>query len=155
MSNEERFTAEEWHRRLAVSLFNETWTYIEKPDRTPAETDRMIHMAHASRYHWEQVGKPINLGRGEWQVSRVHAISGHADTAIYHGMRYLQILEENGIGDWDVAAACEAIARGYMVAGDSEKTTEYLAKAREACKNIKDSDDLKVIEKDLETIQVP
>jgi hypothetical protein len=40
------------HRRLGVALFNHTWTLIAKPDRTPAETDEMIHAAHASRYHW-------------------------------------------------------------------------------------------------------
>ena len=155
MSTEERFTAAEWHRKLAVSLFNETWTYLDKPNRTPAETDRMIHMAHASRFHWEQVGKPVNLGRGEWQVSRVHAIAGHADAALYHGMRCLEILQENEIGDWDVAAACEAIARAYMVAGDSEKTAEFIAKARQACESIKDPDDRDVVLKDLETIRVP
>jgi DNA-binding transcriptional MerR regulator len=59
------------HRRLAVDLFNHTWTLIEKEERTPAEIDEMIHSAHASRYHWSKVGTGANLARGEWQVSRV------------------------------------------------------------------------------------
>jgi hypothetical protein len=41
----------------AVDLYNSTWTLLEKPDRTPAETDEMIHRAHASRWHWARVGR--------------------------------------------------------------------------------------------------
>jgi hypothetical protein len=60
-------------RRLAVDLFNHVWTLLDKPDRTPAEDDEMIHAAHASRFDWAEVGAPVNLVRGEWQVSRVYA----------------------------------------------------------------------------------
>ena len=35
----------EQHRRLGTDLFNVTWTLLEKPDRTPAEIDSMIHAA--------------------------------------------------------------------------------------------------------------
>src|SRR3954468_10384571 len=54
------------HRRSGVDLFNYTWTLIEKADRTEAETDEMIHAAHASRWHWARAeGSTIaNLGRG-------------------------------------------------------------------------------------------
>ena len=51
------------HRQLAVDLFNHVWTLIETPDRTPMQDDEMIHAAHASRYHWGEVGKPQNLAR--------------------------------------------------------------------------------------------
>ena len=64
------------HRRLGVDLFNFTWTLIEKADRTPAETDEMIHAAHASRYHWSKAGTNANLGRGEWQIARVYSVLG-------------------------------------------------------------------------------
>ena len=42
------------HRRLGVALFNHVWTLLEQPDRTPAQTDEMIHAAHASRCHWSR-----------------------------------------------------------------------------------------------------
>ena len=53
-------------RRMAIDLFNGVWRLLEKEDRTVEEDDRMLHMAHASRYHWEQVGTAANLSRGEW-----------------------------------------------------------------------------------------
>jgi hypothetical protein len=58
------------HGGLGAALFNRTWELIGKEDRTPADDDRMLHMAHASRYHWGEVGSAANLVRGEWQCSR-------------------------------------------------------------------------------------
>jgi DNA-binding transcriptional MerR regulator len=59
------------HRRIGTDLFNLVWTLLETPARTPAQTDEMIHAAHASRHHWSLGGEPANLSRGEWQCSRV------------------------------------------------------------------------------------
>ena len=36
------------HRRLGVDLFNEVWRLME----TREDDDRMLHAAHAMRYHW-------------------------------------------------------------------------------------------------------
>ena len=62
----------EVQRRLAVDLFNEVWTLLDNPSRTAEEDLWMIHAAHTSRFHWEAVGGPVNLARGEWQCSRVY-----------------------------------------------------------------------------------
>ena len=43
-------------RQLATDLFNHTWELLELTDRTPDQDDEMIHAAHASRYHWGEVG---------------------------------------------------------------------------------------------------
>ena len=95
-----------------------TWTLMEKEDRTRDEDDAMLHMAHASRHHWGQVGTAANFGRGEWQCSRVYALLGRAEPCLHHAQRYLDICLENGIADWDLAFAYEALARGHAVAGD-------------------------------------
>ena len=100
------------HRALAVDLFNHVWTLLEMPSRTPMQDDEMIHAAHASRHHWGVVGEPANLARGEWQCSRVYSVLGRAEPALWHARRCLAICEEHGIGDWDIAFAWEAIARG-------------------------------------------
>src|SRR5204862_6157437 len=70
-------------RALAVGLFNHVWTLLETPDRTVEQDDEMIHAAHASRYHWGEVGEKVNLARGEWQCSRVYAVLGRADPALH------------------------------------------------------------------------
>src|SRR5207247_1686951 len=55
----------QWHRRMAVQLFNSTWDLMAKKRRTKDEDDRMIHMAHASRYHWSVVGGPKEADKEE------------------------------------------------------------------------------------------
>lgn len=79
------------HRRLAAHLFNLVWTLMEKPDCTQAENDTMLHAAHASRYHWEQVGTTVNLAWGGWQVSRVYATLRRVEPAGFHAQRCLEI----------------------------------------------------------------
>ena len=76
----------------------------------------MIHAAHASRYHWGEAPecKPENLARGEWQVSRVYTVVGFPEAALRHARRCLDICEEHGLGDWDLAYAYEAVARGVQ-----------------------------------------
>lgn len=122
------------HRRLGVDLFNHVWTLIENPDRTIEQTDAMIHAAHASAHHWSQVtgAGPEHAARGEWQCSRVYAVLGRAEPALWHARRCLEICEANGIGDWDLAFAYEAMARALRVAGDTAESARYLVLAREA-----------------------
>ena len=139
-------------RQLAVDLFNHVWTLIETPDRTQMQDDEMIHAAHASRYHWGEVGKPENLARGEWQCSRVYALLRRAEPARWHARRCLALCEEHGIGDWDVAFAWEAIARAEAVAGDRAAVDKALGRARELGAAIAEDEDRELLLSDLATI---
>jgi DNA-binding transcriptional MerR regulator len=141
-------------RKLAADLFNHTWTLLEKHDRTAAEDDEMIHSAHASRYHWGEVGvgEPVNLARGEWQCSRVYAVLGRAEPALWHARRCVAINEAGGHADWDIASAYEAMARAHLVAGDLAETAAWKARATAALDGIADKDDRDLIEGDLATL---
>jgi hypothetical protein len=139
-------------RQLAASLFNHVWTLMEKTDRTRAEDDEMLHAAHASRHHWAQVGGAENLARGEWQVSRVYCVLRRGEPALYHAQRCLDICQANGIGDWDLAFAYEALARASAVAADTASCERYLAQARAASEHIRDQEDRDQLQKDLATI---
>ena len=142
------------HRQLGVDLFNSTWTLLEKADRSPAETDELIHRAHASRWHWGQVGEPVNLARGEWLCSRVYSVLGRGEPAVWHARRCVEIDEAAGNGDWDIASAYEAMARALLVAGDRSGAAQWKAKATAALLGIAEADDREVIEKDLAGIDV-
>ncbi len=144
------------HRRLGVDLFNRTWTLIEKADRTPAETDEMIHGAHASRYHWSKAGTTVNLGRGEWQCSRVYATLGRGEPAVWHARRCVEYAEAAAAAGeaetWDVPSSYEAMARALAVAGERPAAEEWRARARAALAAIDDPEDRQLIEQDLATL---
>ena len=50
------------HRALAVSLFNQTWEYLDKT-LSEAEDHQMVLTAHASCYHWSQCGTALEQAR--------------------------------------------------------------------------------------------
>ena len=52
-----------------------------------AETQTMIDMAHAAKYHWGKVGTPVNQVRGDYLCSRVYAFVGRAEPALHHARR--------------------------------------------------------------------
>jgi hypothetical protein len=139
-------------RTLAAGLFNATWTLLEKENRSRDEDDAMLHMAHASAHHWRQVGKPENFARGEWQCSRVYAVLRRAEPCLHHAQRVLDICTEHGIGDFDLAFAYEALARGSAIAGDGEQAKAYTEQALAAAENIAEDDDRELVLTDLETI---
>jgi hypothetical protein len=140
------------HRKFAVDCFNGTWDLIEKEDRTSEEDARMIHMAHASRYHWGEIGTPLNFARGDWQISRVYAILGQGQNALRYAKSCLHLCEENDIGDFDLAFAYEAAARAFAVLGDAHMKDKHLALARDASEAIDKNEDKKYLLSELETI---
>jgi hypothetical protein len=139
------------HRRLAVDLFNHTWTLIERDGRTRDEDDEMLYSTFASAYHWLRVedAGPEHRARSEWQISRVFAELGRGEEAVVHARRCLDLCREHGIGDWDLAFAWEALARASRVAGDAMAFHESLAQAREAGQAIADADDREHFERSL------
>jgi hypothetical protein len=112
----------------------------------------MLHMAHASRYHWGEVGSPVNRSRGEWQCSRVYAVLGRGEPALYHARRGLQICQQHGIGDFDLAFAYESLARAHAVAGDAEQARDWAGQARSSAADITSSEDRSLVLADVATI---
>lgn len=139
-------------RALAADLFNHTWRLLELPDRTPAQDDEMVHAAHASRHHWGRVGDASNLAIGEWQCSRVYAGLGRGEPALHHARRSVEICEANGLADFQIASAYEAMARAYATAGDTAGLREWKAKASAALNHIADDDDREIIAGDIATL---
>jgi len=142
----------ETERRLAAGLYNDVWRLMELPIRLPEQDDEMLHAAHASRYHWGNVGEPVNLARGEWLCSRVYAVLGRAEPALWHARRCVAIDDENGIRDWDIASAYEAMARALAVAGDLPGARDWAARARVACDAIAEDEDREPIAADIASL---
>ena len=152
MSDASKPTADQ-HRTLAIQCFNLTWDLLDKQDRTPEEDDKMIHAAHASRYHWGEIGSSLEFERGEWQISRVYAVLGRPEPARYHAERCLAICEANDIGDFDIVFAYEALARAHAVAGETDTAEHYLALGREAAAEIADADNQAYAQGELASVE--
>ncbi|MDP6480208.1 MAG: hypothetical protein QGI75_09220 [Phycisphaerales bacterium] len=137
------------HRASAVSLFNYTWTLLDKEDRTREESDEMVRAAYASRWHWGVVGEPINFARGEWQISRCCAEARMPEAATHHAQLYLSACERDNYGNFDLAFAHEGMARALRAAGEDDEAAVHIEKARQIGAGIEKAEDRAWLEDNL------
>lgn len=144
----------EEERQLAGDLFNRTWTLLELPARTPEQGDELIDTAHASAYHWLQVGTAANRARSQWQLSRVYVVLGRPEPALHHAHRCLAWCEANpeALEDWDLPYAHEALARAHALAGDADEARRHADRARELASGVAGAEDREHLEADLATL---
>jgi len=142
------------HRKFAVDCFNGTWDLIERTERNLEDESRMIHMAHASRFHWGEIGTPLNLARGDWLISRVYAILDQGDNSLIYAKSCFNICLENNFGDFDLAFAYEAITRAFAVLCDTNMKKKYLKLAKETGESIAKEDDKQYFLSELNTISI-
>ncbi len=90
----------------------------------------MLHLAHASRFHWGLVGSPRNRAVGDWQISRIYAALNQPGLSLKFAKSSLEICQKNDLQEV-LATAFEAIARAYAVARDYSSARSYIEKARE------------------------
>ena len=113
----------------------------------------MIHAVHASRFHWGQIGTPLEFERGEWQISRVYSVLKRAEPALYHAQRCMDLCQKNDIRDFDIAFAYEAMARAHAAAGSRAEYEKYVQLAKEAAEHIQKQEDKDYFSSELKTVQ--
>lgn len=152
--SQENLSTQDWHKKQAIDNFNYTWDLIDKTDKTAEDKVNMIHAAHASRFHWGQVGTPLHFARGEWQISRVYTLLSMSESALFHGKQSLELCVANNIADFDLAFAYEAIARAHMINNDLIQMKKYIDLASKAAKNIEKQEDKDYFLSELKSIHL-
>jgi hypothetical protein len=134
----------EFHRQLATELFSHVIGLLERPDRECSENDRMIHMAHASCFHFQLGGTALNIALGEWQCARVHIALGHSDSALYHAWRYLEHAENYGLGPFHIAQA-HAVLSAAFARTNKEEAAHQLRLAKETSEHVSDPEEARYL----------
>jgi hypothetical protein len=122
---EKTYSLEQAHRYFAVSCFNNCWKILENENRTKEDEETLEHLAHASLYHWMQVGKPINEQRGEWMLARVYTVIENKEKALHHANRCLELTIQQDLKDFDLAYGYECAARAYALNQDAAMFKKY------------------------------
>lgn len=129
------------HHYFATSLYNQSWDILLKDARTDGDTELLLDTAHASLYHWRQVGEPINILRGQWMLAHVYTMLGYSNEAKRHSEICLRLAEEQQVTDWDLAYAFSARARSAALCQDRAGFTMWHDKALKAGEQIKEEGD--------------
>ena len=142
MSEDKPYSLQEAHQHMARTLNGEVWDLLQKPERSPTEDERMIHAAHASCYHWLQVGTGLHHQRGEWLIAHVYTELDLAEPALRHTTRCLALTKEFAdlMQDFDRAYAYEGVARANALAGNREQAIKYIQLAQESGQAIGDEE---------------
>ena len=143
MDHEKTFTIAEAHRYFAQSTNGRVWELLQKPSRSQAENDEMLHAAHACAFHWQFAGTALHQQRGEWLISHVHAVLRHGNEALRHAQRCFELTDTHRdvMKDFDVAYAFEGMARAQALLGDHRMAEEFLTLAQQAGNRIANEED--------------
>lgn len=137
------------HRWFAIDLNNQAWDLVEAAERTPEQSDRMIHAAHAACYHWLQAGGAINQLRGECLLATAYALAGHSDAAMRHSDKCMEL--SRSIGDeqtpFDRATAYGCAAKAYRSAGRNAEALKLHEAASRAAADLSDPGDREVFDR--------
>ena len=152
MMTDGKMTLDEFHKKTAVETNNGIWPTLDKEKPSAEELEEALHMAHTSRYHWSKIGQPINLARAEYMISRVCSAMHRGEPALFHAKRCLDITQDTGIGDFDLAFAYEAMARAFLASGQKGKCAEYKKQAQRAVDDVKGEEDRKICQSELDKV---
>jgi len=134
MANEPPFDLQVASKWFAIECNNQAWDLLEKTDRTPAEDIGMVHAAHASCFHWMQVGATLNKVRALCLIANAHAAAGDAQAAVHFSNVVMELAEAHRaeLEDWDWAFLFDAAARAQAVSGNLPSAGLWREKARAA-----------------------
>ncbi|HEX8323389.1 MAG TPA: hypothetical protein VF595_05690 [Tepidisphaeraceae bacterium] len=126
------FDQQRAHRWFAVEANNLAWDLLERAGRSAAETERMLHAAHAACFHWLAVGTPLNHLRALVLLSAASLAAGQRETAVVYGQQGVELLGR--VADataFDRATAFAAVAVAVS-AVSGRRTGEIGAAVRQA-----------------------
>jgi tetratricopeptide (TPR) repeat protein len=143
MNEAKKYTLEEAHQHFAKMLNGKVWELLQKTERSKSEDELMIYTAHASCYHWLNVGTGLHHQRAEWLIVRVYIELEIAESALRHASRCLELTNEfaDSMKDFDSAYAYESIARANALAGNRDEALKYIQLAEESGQAISNDED--------------
>lgn len=142
------------HRYFGVECNNRTWDYIQKEQRTLAETQEMIHCAHSAKWHWSMFPNhhSYNLTRGDFTIALAYLVADMPSQALEYAWlcynRTQEFLEE--MQDFDITYAHAILAKSLELNNQPEAANEHRTAAERSRLDIKDPEDKKIVDGDWE-----
>ena len=114
----------------------------------------MLLLACTSRQLWGEVGGPVEIVTGDWQVAHVAALVGQSDLSLAFASAAYERASRSDVPDWLMASACEGLARAHAAAGHVAEREAWIAKAREHLKHVDDDEDRELVDSQIASIPV-
>ncbi len=134
-----------WHRFFAIEGNNGAWQLAER-EGGQSDPETLLNLAHASAYHWQHSGNPLNAMRARMLLAHVHALLGLGSTALAFARQMRSFfLAQNETPDWELAFVHTIYAHACHAAGDLKAHAAAYADAQHAIAAIADEQDKAIV----------
>ena len=144
----------EWHQRFAASCNNLAWDLATQA-RSKAQDREMLDAAHASAWHWSQIGTELHRMRAQLLVAEVHALLGMGPSAYVLADEAREYFLSRETPDWEVALTHAVHAHAAYAAKRPEEHRRAHASATAAIEALADPEDRQIIEKTFSQVPPP
>jgi hypothetical protein len=144
-----------WQKRLAAQANNRAWRLSESKSRSPAESQEMLHAAHAAMHLWSIVGTDNHKAHALQLLAHVHALLGGAEAASTYLAACAPYLSHPDRAPWEVALFHAVAATVAAASGNAADHRRHHARARELIDALADPEDREVLEATLAVVPSP
>ncbi|MGZ8259344.1 MAG: hypothetical protein ACXWUL_02195 [Caldimonas sp.] len=146
--------ADAWHRKFAAVGNNRAWE-LSVQVRGAAESREMLDAAHASAWHWAQVGTELNRMRATMLLAEVHALLGFGASALAYAEEMRAYFLTRETPDWELALTHTVFAQAAHAAGRSAEHHDAYARAEAALAAIADAEDRAIVAETFGQVAAP
>jgi hypothetical protein len=143
-----------WHKRFAMRCNNRAWELSVQP-RSKAEDREMLDAAHASAWHWAQVGTELHRMRATMLLAEVHALLGMGSSALALAEEMKVYFLGRETPDWELAFTHVIHAHASSAAGDHVRHREAYQRAVAALAAIADDEDREIVARTFSHVPAP
>lgn len=145
----------DWNRWFAVEFNNRACEIAEDPSRTPAETEELLHAAHAAAVHWSKTGTALTHARADTLLGLAYAILSHGSLAMHHARRSFDYLTSIASPGWEIALAHAVLAFAAFAARNPELHARHYTLAQSLGNSIVDELEKEIFLRTFRQLPVP
>ena len=144
-----------WQKRLAAQANNRAWGLSESRSRSPAESEEMLHAAHAAMHLWSIVGTDHHKAHALQLLAHVHALLDSAEPASAYLAACAPYLGSPEREPWEVAIFHAVAANVAAASANAVDHALHYAKARTLIDALADPEDRDILEATLAVVPAP
>lgn len=120
---------------IAITSNNLASEFLDKPDRTEAESALMLKVAEGAKEFWLKCGTWENEERADYLLAMIHNSLGDPDKALEYAATAIEIIKKHGEEVVDEAFVNLAMANSFKLKDNPERHAEHLERADELAEN--------------------
>jgi len=144
-----------WTRWFAIECNNRAWRLAEASGRSAAESEEMLHCAHAAAFHWDRVGTELHRARAAMLLGHVHALLGNGAIAMNYARQSFAYVSSHDSPPWEVAFAHAVLANAAAAARDRDLHSRHFTVARALGEALQDAEERSIFDATFKVVPVP